>query len=68
MTPSPWRRRCAGSPSDRTGTAGAERVRRQFTWSRVAAETEAVYQQLVPTSVDVREAVLSRGRTTTEEA
>ena len=46
------------------GRAGVERVRRQFTWSRVAAETEAVYAGLLPSSVDVREPVLSRVRGT----
>ncbi len=54
------------------GDAGVQRVRRQFTWSRVAAETEAVYEQLTPSSVDVREPVLSRvrsaARTSQEEA
>ncbi|HEX3002613.1 MAG TPA: glycosyltransferase [Angustibacter sp.] len=56
----------------RLGRAGVERVRHQFTWSRVAAETEAVYARLLPSSVDVREPALVRARglerTTPEEA
>jgi D-inositol-3-phosphate glycosyltransferase len=52
--------------------AGVERVRRRFTWERVAAETEAVYARLLPSPIDVREPALSRpraaARTSHEEA
>jgi glycosyltransferase involved in cell wall biosynthesis len=48
-------RQLAADTTQRTayGIAGADRAASRFTWARVAAETERIYQKLLPTTPEL---------------